>query len=683
MTKTSIQAPRCAKKPFPITTHGDERIDNYYWLNDRENEDVIAYLSAENEFTKAQLQHTEPFQKTLYNEMVARIKQQDESIPYFLNGYWYYTRFEEGQEYPIYCRKKDTLESPELILLNVNEMANGHEYYSIGGLSISTNNKMLAFGVDVISRRIYTIHFKNLESGEILDLTIKNTTGSATWAADNNTLFFSEKDATTLRSDRIFRYSMKDDVKELVYHEKDETFNTGVGKSKSREYILISSGSTITTECRYLKADNPTGKFTIFHPRERGLEYGVAHYKDAWFVLTNWDATNFRLMKSDLVDTLKARWVEVIPHRSDTLLEGIELFDEYYVLSERHNGLTRLSIKNLIHNDSHILEIDEEAYTIGVSTNPEYNTNILRFGYTSLTTPSSTFDYNMQTRERVLLKQQEVLGDFNADNYQSERHMVDVRDGVSVPLSMVYRKGYEKNGQAPLLLYAYGSYGHSMDPYFSSLRLSLLDRGFVFAIAHVRGGEEMGRHWYDDGKLMKKKNTFFDFIDCSKFLLDNKFTNSEHLYAMGGSAGGLLIGTVINLEPKLYNGVIAAVPFVDVVTTMLDETIPLTTGEFDEWGNPKEPNYYNYIKSYSPYDNVEEKEYPNMLITTGLHDSQVQYWEPAKWVAKLRELKTDQNMLLLQTEMSFGHGGASGRFERIKEVALEYAFLLNLEGVRE
>ena len=676
-----MEAPICKKNPKKLSIHGDERIDNYYWLNNREDQEVLDYLNAENAYTKEVMKDTEPFQKDLYEEMVARIKQDDESVPYFLNGYWYYTKYKKGGEHPIYCRKPESLDNMEEILLDVNELAEGKSYCQVGGLTVSPNNKLLAFGVDYVSRRIYTIHFKNLETGTLLTEQIDNTTGGSTWAADNNTLFYTTKDEQTLRSDKIHRYQISTNMSEVVYHETDETFYTRVYKTKSREFLVIASGSTLTTEYQYLDATNPLGSFEIFHKRERKLEYGIAHYGNHWYIVTNWEAQNFRLMKCPLSKTDKSHWEEVIPHRQETLLEGVELFNDFMVIDERTEGLTHLRVRNMQDGSEHLVEMDEDAYTCGVGTNPEFNTEILRFGYTSLITPSSTFDYNMRTRERTLLKQQEVVGGYDQTAYDTERIMVTVRDGVEVPLSIVYKKGFKKDGSKPLLLYAYGSYGHSMDPYFSSVRLSLLDRGFAYAIAHIRGGEELGRQWYEDGKLLRKKNTFYDFIDCGRYLVEQKYTSEAHLYAMGGSAGGLLMGAVINMAPELWNGAVAAVPFVDVVTTMLDESIPLTTGEFDEWGNPKEEAYYHYIKSYSPYDNIEAKAYPNLLVTTGLHDRQVQYWEPAKWVAKLRDLKTDNNILLLQTEMDFGHGGASGRFERIKEIALEYAFLFKLEGI--
>ncbi len=681
MNNQSHTPPVCAINPEVLEIHGDKRIDNYYWLNNREDNEVLDYLTAENAYTKKVMEPTEVFQKSLFDEMIGRIKQDDASVPYFLNGYWYYTKYNEGQEYPVYCRKKESLTGEETILLDVNELAEGKDFCQLGGMSVSPDNRMIAYGVDFVSRRIYTIYFKDLTTGELLPQTIENTTGGATWAGDNKTLFYSTKDEQTLRSDKIHRYSLTNNDSKLVYFEPDETFYVHVNKTKSREYLVIASNSTLTSEYRVLKANDPEGEFKIFQQRIRGIEYGIAHFGEYWYVLTNWDAVNFRLMKTAINQTDKESWVEQIAHREDTLLEGIELFSDFLVLEERSRGLTHLRVRQLSTNEEHYIEMGEDAYTCGSGTNTEFDTQTLRFGYTSLTTPTTTFDYDMVSRERVVMKQQPVLGGYDKSLYTSERLYVSVRDGESVPISLVYKNGLEKNGEAPLLLYAYGSYGHSIDPYFSSIRLSLLDRGFVYAIAHIRGGEEMGRKWYDDGKLLKKKNTFFDFIDCGKYLIKNKYTSEKHLYAMGGSAGGLLMGAIINVEPKMWNGVVASVPFVDVVTTMLDETIPLTTGEFDEWGNPKDEEYYWYIKSYSPYDNVEAKEYPNLLVTTGLHDSQVQYWEPAKWVAKLRELKTDNNVLLLQTEMNFGHGGASGRFERIKEVALEYAFLLSLENI--
>jgi len=682
----NMQAPDVEKKPKELTIHGDTRVDDYYWLNDREDPQVIQYLEAENTFTKSILGPTEEFQKKLFEEMRGRIKEDDQSVPYKRNGYFYYTRYEEGKEYPIFCRKKESLDADEEVILNVNEMAEGYSYYQVGGLSVSPDNKLVAFGVDTVSRRKYTLHVKNLETGEIYPDQIPVTTGSAAWANDNKTLFYTRKNEETLRSEWIYRHTLGQDVKtdKEIFHEDDETFGVSVYKSKSSDYIMIASYATMSTEYRYLDANDPNGNFAIIQPRERGLEYSVSHFGDEFYIVTNWEATNFRLMKTPVDKTTKDNWQEVIAHRKDVFLEGVEIFRKYLVVEERKQGLTQLRIINWENGDEHYLDFGEEVYTAYVSTNPEFDSEWLRFGYSSMTTPSSVFDYNMNTHERELKKQQEVLGGkFHAENYEAKRLWATADDGTKIPMSLVYRKGIELDGENPTLLYGYGSYGATMDPYFSSIRLSLLDRGFVYAIAHIRGSQYLGRPWYEEGKLLKKKNTFTDFNDCAEHLIETKYTSAKHLYAMGGSAGGLLMGAIVNMQPELYNGVVAAVPFVDVVTTMLDESIPLTTGEFDEWGNPKEETYYQYMKSYSPYDNVTAQEYPNMLVTTGLHDSQVQYWEPAKWVAKLRDLKTDNNLLLLHTNMEAGHGGASGRFESLKEVAMEYAFIFHLEGIKE
>ncbi|MFY0714715.1 S9 family peptidase [Seonamhaeicola sp. NFXS20] len=683
--KTKIKAPVAAKKPKELSVHNDIRVDNYYWLNQRENQEVIDYLNAENEYTKAVMQPTESFQKTLFEEMKSRIKEDDASVPYKLNGYWYLTRFEKGKDYPIYARKKETLEAKEEILFDCNEMAKEHAYFKLGGIAISSDNKLAAFSTDIVSRRQFTIQIKNLVTGEILEDKIPNTTGGITWANDNETLFYAKKDEVTLRSHKVFRHKLgsktSDDV--LVYHEEDDTYNTFVYKSKSRKYIIIGSSSTLSTEYRILKADNPEGEFKIFQERQPNLEYSIAHYNGCFYILTNHNgATNFKLLKTNENNTSINNWEEVIPHRKDVLLEDIEIFKDYLVVNERENGLNKLRIISWDGNEDYYLAIPSETYTVYIGNNPDFNSNTLRYVYNSLTTPTSVIDYNFKTKEQKVKKEQEVLGGkFNKNNYKSTRIWATARDGVKIPISLVYRKELKLDGTNPLLQYAYGSYGSTTDPSFSSIRLSLLDRGFIYAIAHVRGSEYLGRDWYENGKLLTKKNTFYDFIDCSKFLIEQKYTSKEHLYAYGGSAGGLLMGAIINMNPELYHGIIAAVPFVDVVTTMLDDTIPLTTGEYDEWGNPNKKEYYDYMKSYSPYDNVEAKAYPNMLVTTGLHDSQVQYWEPAKWVAKLRDLKTDSNILLLHTDMNSGHGGLSGRFESLKEVALEYAFLLYLEGI--
>ena len=677
--------PVAEKKPKELTIHGDTRVDDYFWLRERENPEVIAYLEAENAYTEAMLEHTKPLQEKLYEEIVGRIKQTDESVPYFWNGYHYYTRFEEGKEYPIYCRKKGSMQADEEIMLDVNKMAEGYDYYQVVGLEVSPDNTWLAFGVDTVSRRKYTIYFKNLKTGEILDENIPLTTGGSAWANDNKTIFYSVKDPQTLRTYKIFRHTVGTNPEhdQMVWHEADETFSTGVYKTKSQDYIMIGSWSTLSTEYRFLDASDPNGDFRIVQPRERDHEYSVDHYGDHFYIVTNWKAKNFRLMKTPVERTRKRNWIEVIPHRQDVLLEDIEIFKNHLVLEERKDGLTHLRIRRWDGSKDHYLDFGEAAYTAYVSTNPEFDTPVLRYGYTSLTTPNSTYDYNMDTGEKTLLKQQEVVGDFSPENYRAERLYARAEDGTRIPISLVYRTNLDRSKPAPLLLYGYGSYGYSMNPTFNSARLSLLDRGFIFAIAHVRGGQELGRQWYEDGKLLKKKNTFTDFIACAEYLLSEGYTTTEQLFAMGGSAGGLLMGAVINMRPDLWKGVIAAVPWVDVVTTMLDDTIPLTTSEYDEWGNPNDKTYYEYMLSYSPYDNVEAKAYPAMLVLTGLHDSQVQYWEPAKWVAKLRALKTDDNPLLLKCDMSTGHSGASGRFKRYKETALEYAFILDLAGIRE
>lgn len=679
-----INPPLAKKVSKTLEKHGDIRVDDYFWLNDRENADVIDYLNKENEYYEQMTAHTKEFQKNLFEEMKGRIKEDDSSVPYFFNGYWYITRFETGKDYPIYARKKGTLEAKEEILFNCNEMAVGHSYFQLGGLSISPDNKYASFGVDVVGRRIYTVQVKNLQTGKLLSDKIENTTGSSTWANDNKTLFYTQQDKQTLRSDKVYKHVLgKKTADVLVYDEKDDTFNVSVSKEKSRKYIVISSSSTLTTEFRTLLADNPEGEFKVFQPRVRGMEYSIAHYNDSFYILTNKDnATNFKLMKTPENATSQENWKDLIPHRDDVLLEDIEIFKDYLVVGERSNGLNKIRIMPWNGKGEYYLPFESETYTANISTNPDFDTHILRYGYQSMGTPSSVIDFDMKTKEKEIKKEQQVLGGkFDKKNYIEERIWATAEDGTKIPISMIYKKGLKKDGKNPLLLYAYGSYGATMDPYFSSTRLSLLDRGFVYAIAHIRGGEDMGRLWYENGKLLQKKNTFTDFVDCSKFVIDQKYTSAEHLYAEGGSAGGLLMGAIINMNPELYHGVIAQVPFVDVVTTMLDDTIPLTTGEYDEWGNPNEKEYYDYMKSYSPYDNVKAQDYPNMYVSTGLHDSQVQYWEPAKWVAKLRTLKTDKNLLFLDTNMDAGHGGASGRFEALKELAKEFSFLLDLEGI--
>lgn len=679
----NITAPVAKVIPHEMTIHEHTRVDNYYWLNQREDSNVIQYLTDENAYTDAVLKHTKGFQTKLYDEILGRIKQDDNSVPYFKNEYWYYTRYEEGQEYPIYCRKFRTLDANEQIMLNVNKLADGFAYYAASGLSVSDDNKILSFGEDTVSRRKYTIRFLNLETGEFLSDHIGNTTGRAVWAADNKTVFFSTKDES-LRSAKIIKYRLGDKNKTSeIFHEEDATFSTFVYRTKTNKFLIIGSGSTVSNEYKILEANNPDGEFRMFQERERDLEYSITHFNDKFYIITNKEAKNFRLMETSEKKTGQENWKEVIAHREDVMLLGIEVFNNFMAIEERENGLTNIRIIDNKTKEEHYLDFGEETYTAGISYNPDFATNNLRFSYSSLTTPYSTIDYNMETKVKDLKKQQEVLGDFSPENYEAKRIWATTKDGTKVPISLVYKKDTDPTGNNPLLLYAYGSYGYSMEPYFSSARLSLLDRGFVYAIAHIRGGQEMGRYWYEEGKMLNKMNTFTDFNACAEYLITENYTSSEQLFAMGGSAGGLLMGAIINLQPELYKGVIAAVPFVDVITTMLDESIPLTTSEFDEWGNPKVKEYYDYMLSYSPYDQVENKDYPNLLVTTGLHDSQVQYWEPAKWVAKLRVMKTDDNILILKTNMDFGHGGASGRFERYKEVALEYAFIFDLIGITE
>jgi oligopeptidase B len=681
----SIQPPVAKIVPHTLEKHGHVRTDNYYWLNDRENQEVIDYLNQENEYYQKMTAHTKELQENLFAEMKSRIKEDDSSVPYFYNGYFYITRFEKGKDYPIYSRKKGSLDAKEEIMFDCNEMAKGHSYFNLNGINVSEDNKYAAFGLDLVSRRQYTIQIKNLETGEILPVKIENTTGGSTWASDNKTLFYTRKDAQTLRSDKIYRHTLGTDIAKdaLVFHEKDDTFYTFVYKEKSKKYLVIGSTSTLTSEYQILESNNPNGNFRLFQKRVRGLEYSISHYGDSFYVVTNKDkATNFKLMKTPESKTSMENWSELIPHRKEVLLEGIEIFKDYLVVEERSNGLNKIQIRPWNAGESYYLPFESETYTAYTTTNVDFDTEILRFGYQSLTTPSSVMDFNMRTKEKKVLKEQEVLGGkFDKKNYVEERIWAKAEDGTKIPISMVYRKGMKKDGKNPLLLYAYGSYGSTMDPTFSSTRLSLLDRGFIYAIAHVRGGEDLGREWYENGKLLKKKNTFTDFIDCSKYVIAQKYTSAKHLYAEGGSAGGLLMGAIVNMAPELYNGVIAQVPFVDVVTTMLDDSIPLTTGEYDEWGNPNDKVYYDYMLSYSPYDQVKAQDYPNMYVSTGLHDSQVQYWEPAKWVAKLRAMKTDKNVLYLDTNMDAGHGGASGRFEALKELAKEFAFLLDLEKI--
>lgn len=693
---TNLKPPIAEKKDSVLTIHGDSRVDPYFWMRltdeqkraeapDEQTQNVLTYLNQENDYKSEVMKHTEGFQTELFDEIVGRIKKTDESVPYFRNGYWYYTRYEEGKEYPIYARKEGSLDAEEQVMLNVNGMAEGFGYYAASGLNVSPDNTMAVFGEDTLSRRIYSLRFKDLNTGRFLDDEIPNAESRGAWSNDGQFYFYTSKNTVTLLSEKIWRHKLGTDVSEdvMVYHEEDDTFYNGVYKSKSNKFIIIYNSSTLVSDYRILSADDPTGEFKQFIPRGEKHEYSIDHFENKFYILTNWNAKNFRLMETPDNATEQENWKEVIAHREDVLLEGIDLFRNHMVVDERNAGLTNLRIINQKTGDEHYMEFDESAYTAYTTTNVEFDTDVLRFGYQSMTTPNSTYDYNMNTKDRELLKQTEVVGGHSPEDYYTERIWATARDGAKVPISVVYKKGFEKNGKGPLLLYAYGSYGSTVDAYFSSTRLSLLDRGFGFAVAHIRGGQMMGRQWYEDGKMFKKKNTFNDFVDCAKYLIQENYTSPEHLYAQGGSAGGLLMGAIYNMNPELFNGVLAAVPFVDVVSTMLDESIPLTTGEFDEWGNPKNKDSYDYMLSYSPYDQIEKKEYTNMLVTTGLFDSQVQYWEPAKWVAKLREMKTDNNILIMDCDMEAGHGGASGRFKRYHTTALQYAFLLDLEGISE
>ena len=683
MPNSNITAPVADVAPYEHNIHDHIRIDPYYWLNERESPEVLDYIDRENDYYQKMTAHTQPLQEELYNEMRSRIKEDDSSVPYFYNGYWYITRYDEGKDYPIYSRKKGLLTATEEVLFDCNKMAQGFDYFRLIGISVSPDNSKAAFGVDTFSRRQYTIKVKDLNSGELINTNIENTTGGSVWASDNTTLFYIKKNFQTLRSEAVYKHQINspEQSDQLVYEEVDETYSVYVTSSKSRKYIFISSQSTNTSEYRFIKSDEPEAEFKIIQPRTSGLEYDVAHYGDHFYLHTNLNqATNFQIMRTSVDYTSTEFWEPLLQHRKEVLIEDFELFDQYWVVNERENGLSRLRILRWDQSEDYYLAVEEETYSLYFSYNPDFESTQLRYVFDSLTTPTSVIEYDMHSQVKTTLKTQEVLGrDFDPSHYRSQRLWANARDGAKIPISIVYHKDTKLSESTPVLQYAYGSYGHTIDPSFSSNRLSLLDRGFVFAIAHIRGGEYMGRHWYEDGKLLKKKNTFFDFIDCSKFLVKQKLTAPEHLYANGGSAGGLLMGVIINLAPELYNGVIADVPFVDVVTTMLDNTIPLTTSEYDEWGNPNEKKYYDYMLSYSPYDQVKTQDYPNLLVTSGLHDSQVQYFEPTKWVARLRAKKTDKKKLFLYTNTKAGHSGASGRFDSLKELARRFAFIICLE----
>lgn len=670
--------------------HGDKVADPYYWMIDyfkkgKDSTKVVDYLTAENAYVETMMADTKPLQTELFNEMKARIKEKDESVPVYKNGYYYYSRTERGKQYFKYCRKKGSLSAPEEVLLDVDQMAEGKPYFAAAHFNVSPDNTMMTFGVDDVSRRQYRIYLKDLRTGKITDLGIKNTEGDAIWAADNKTLFYTAKNDVTLLSEKIKRHRIGTDPAKdvVVYEEKDKSNYLGVAKSKNQKYIFIYSAATTSSEIRYLPTDQPNAAFSVFQPRMKDVLYDVYPLEEKFLILTNKDALNFKVMETPLDKTGLQNWKEVLPHRPDVLVAGIDEFKNFLVFNERQNGLSQIAILDRKTQKKEFLKFDEPTYSIRPMENPDYNTDNFRFVYTSMITPSSQYEQNLRTGARTLLKQQEVLGGYDKSQYVTERLFATAKDGTQIPLSVVYKKGFVKNGKNPLLLYGYGSYGNSMEATFSSPRLSLLNRGFAFVTAHIRGGQEMGRQWYEDGKMMKKINTFTDFIDAGEYLVKEKYTSPKHLYAQGGSAGGLLMGAVMNMKPELFNGIVAQVPFVDVVNTMLDESIPLTTNEYDEWGNPNSEAAYRYMKSYSPYENITKKNYPNLLITTGLHDSQVQYFEPAKWAAKLRDIKTGNNVILLKTDMAFGHGGASGRFDYLQDVALLYAFLLKLEGIKK
>jgi oligopeptidase B len=683
----NVAAPVCEKRPKELVLHGDKRVDDFFWLNgyfykNADTNKVVDYLKAENAYLDTMMVGTKDFQKKLYTEMRARIKEKDESLPYLDNGYYYYSRLVEGKDYYVLCRKKGTLEAPEEVLLDVNAMAEGHGFFAVRGTNVSPDNKMLAYGVDSTGRRQYVIHIKNLETGEILKDQVTGTSGSAIWANDNKTLFYVSNNPVTLLSEKIKKHRIAETTDATVYEEKDNSNYISVQRSLSGKYIFIHSEATLSSETRFISADQPEQAFAVFQPRMKEVLYRVSHQDNHFLVLTNKDAKNFKVTECPLDKTGVENWKDLLPHRADVLVTGIRPFHNFLVVSERKDGLEQIRIRKTS-GEEHYIAFEEPAYSAGLNANAEYNTDTLRYGYTSMITPYSIYDYDMNTRKKKLMKAEEVLGGYDKSEYATERIMATVKDGTRVPVSLVYKKGLAKDGSAPCLLYGYGSYGITMDAGFSNTVLTLLNRGFIYAIAHIRGGQEMGRYWYDDGKMNKKMNTFNDFIGVAEYLVQQKFTSPQHLYANGGSAGGLLMGAIVNLRPDLWNGVAADVPFVDVISTMNDTNIPLTTNEYDEWGNPGKKEDYFYMKSYSPYDNVTAKSYPNLLVTTGLHDSQVQYFEPAKWVAKLRTLKTDKNLLLFKTNMEAGHGGASGRFKYLEEIALQYSFFMSLEGIQE
>lgn len=677
MHKVPANAPKAEQIPHTLNKFGDNRVDKYFWLKDRENAKVIDYLKAENAYTDEAMAPVRDLENKIFAEMKGRTKEDDASVPVKKKNYYYYSRFEKGQQYPIYARKKDSLSAPEEIILNVNEVAKGHPFCETSGPVLSPNQEIMAYGADFVGRRFYTIYFKNLKTGQLLEQKIENVRPNLAWAADNETLFYTQQHPETLRTDRVFRYSLKTRKSEQIYFEKDETFSVYLYQSLTRKYIYFASASTLTTEVHYLPSDQPHGHFKVFQPRERGHEYAVTDGEDAFYVTSNKKAKNYQLLKTDFQHTPESHWQEVIPYDPSVYLNDVTVFKNFVVLEERKDGLPRIHILAKDLKKNYLIPFADQSYLAGLGNNMEYDSDVVRYEYESMRLPESIYDFNMQTQTQELKKTKEVPH-YDANLYAAERVFITVRDGTRVPVSLIMRKDVAHK-KAPLLVYGYGSYGANMDPWYSQSIFSLVDRGFVYAKAHIRGGSEMGREWYDNGRTEHKKNTFYDFIDCTEGLIKSGYADPARVYAMGGSAGGLLMGAIANMRPDLYKGLVAQVPFVDVVTTMLDDSIPLTTGEYDEWGNPNEKKYYDYIKSYSPYDNVTAQAYPNMLITTGLHDSQVQYWEPAKWTAKLRELKTNDALILLKTDMEAGHGGASGRFDQLKEIATEFAFILLID----
>jgi oligopeptidase B len=684
-TSVGLAPPVAARRPHPITVHGETRVDDYYWLRDdtRRDPEMLAFLAGQNAYADAVLAHTQALRETLYGEMIGRVQQDDSTVPYEKDGYWYYRRFEAGKEYPVVARRRGSMDAPEEILLDANALAQGHAFHRLGAVAPSRGGGLLAYTEDVVSRNQYTLRIKDLTRGETLADTLTNVQPGIAWANDDRTLYYVEKDPVTLLGVRVRRHTLGADpaTDPVIYEEPDHSFYISVYKTKSGRFVFIHLESTLSTEERYASADDPAAGFTVFLPRERGHEYAAEDHGDGFVVRTNWQARNFRLMEAPAAATAdRAAWRDLAPHRDDTLIEEFEVFRDFVAIAERSGGLRRIRVRAFAGGDEHFLASDEPAYVMDLEVNPRQDTDELRYVYSSLTTPPSTYAYDMRSRQRRLLKRQPVPGGFDPELYATERLWAPARDGARVPVSVLYRKGLRRDGSAPLLQYGYGSYGSSSDPSFNSSVLSLVDRGFVYAIAHVRGGQEMGRAWYEDGKLLRKKNTFTDFVDVSEFLIAGGWAARDRVFAEGGSAGGLLMGAVANLRPDLYRGIVARVPFVDVVTTMLDETIPLTSNEFDEWGDPKDKAAYDYMLSYSPYDQVKAQSYPNLLVTTGLWDSQVQYYEPAKWVAKLQRLATGRQVVLLVTNMQAGHGGKSGRFERLRERARDYAFLVDLAG---